>query len=109
MAADLLGPSEVCELLEVSPMTLKRYRDAGGFPAPVAELSIGAVWAAEDVRQWHEDRTRDAHAQKDKAAERRADAVRTYRRLGNVSETARTIGASRSSVIAWLRAAGELG
>jgi hypothetical protein len=35
---------------------MKRWRDAGGFPEPYQELSIGPVWLAEDVRKWADNR-----------------------------------------------------
>jgi predicted DNA-binding transcriptional regulator AlpA len=54
----LWGPGEITRNLGVSRATMKRWRDAGGFPEPYQELSIGPVWLAEDVRKWAEERKR---------------------------------------------------
>jgi predicted DNA-binding transcriptional regulator AlpA len=52
--ADLVGPSEVCQLLGgISRPTLMRYR-RGDFPSPWRELEIGPVWIASDVLKWAE-------------------------------------------------------
>jgi predicted DNA-binding transcriptional regulator AlpA len=49
---DLLGPGEVCRLLGINRMQLKRWRDSAGFPSPWRELEIGPVWVAADVTAW---------------------------------------------------------
>lgn len=51
---ELWGPGEVCRAFGVSRMALKRWRMRQDFPKPVAELSIGPVWLASDVRKWRE-------------------------------------------------------
>jgi predicted DNA-binding transcriptional regulator AlpA len=50
------GPGEITRNLGVSRATMKRWRDAGKFPEPYQELSIGPVWLAEDVKRWDEGR-----------------------------------------------------
>lgn len=55
---EVWGPGEITRNLGVSRATMKRWRDAGGFPEPYQELSIGPVWLAEDVRKWSENRNR---------------------------------------------------
>lgn len=106
-ALELWGPGEIKNALKVSGVTLKRWRDAGTFPEPIASLSIGDVWLADDVRAWSEIRNRDADARTDQTQRRRAETVRAYRRTGSVSETARVLDVSRSTVIDRLVAAGE--
>ena len=106
-ALELWGPGEVVRELDVSRVTFKRWRDAGVFPEPIAQLTIGPVWLADGVRRWSDDRERDASAARQERMRARAEAVRIYRRTGCVVSTAREMGASRSSVIAWLEHAGE--
>src|SRR3954465_12298310 len=53
---EVWGPGEITRNLGVSRATMKRWRDAGGFPEPYQELSIGPVWLAEDVKRWDEGR-----------------------------------------------------
>ena len=48
----LLGVSEICALLNVQRMTLKRLRDAGNFPDPLAELNAGPVWDEGVIKEW---------------------------------------------------------
>lgn len=48
---ELWGPGEVCRAFDVSRKTFAQWREKG-FPAPYAELSIGPVWLADDVRAW---------------------------------------------------------
>jgi predicted DNA-binding transcriptional regulator AlpA len=55
---EVWGPGEITRNLGVSRATMKRWRDAGGFPEPYQELSIGPVWLAEDVKRWDEGRKR---------------------------------------------------
>jgi hypothetical protein len=52
-ADDLVGIAEIAQRLLVSPHTIKsrRTRDPS-FPAPVAELERGGVWAWSDVEAW---------------------------------------------------------
>lgn len=103
----LWGPGEVVAELGVTRVTFKRWRDAGAFPEPIANLSIGPVWLAAHVRRWADERERDASAARQERIRARAEAVRIYRATGCVIETARQMGAARSTVIAWLEHAGE--
>lgn len=52
----LLGVKEVCALLGVQRMTLKRLRDKGGFPEPLAELATGPIWNEREVQEWQTSR-----------------------------------------------------
>jgi chromosome partitioning protein len=50
---ELVGTSEVAEMLGVSRQTLLNWRNgASGFPEPVAELKSGPVWQRETVIAW---------------------------------------------------------
>lgn len=103
----LMGPGEVLRALGVAPITLKRWRDAGVFPKPLAELEVGPVWDGAEVLAWHENRSRDARARAEARANRRAYGLAAYRRLGNVSAAARETGIARSTLISWLEDEGE--
>jgi len=50
---DLVGTSEVAEMLGVSKQTLTNWRTRiADFPPPVAELKAGPVWNREDLLAW---------------------------------------------------------
>ena len=52
---DLVGAKEIADRLRVSrPEVVRtwRRRKQDGFPEPVAELSMGLVWAWSDVEAW---------------------------------------------------------
>ena len=50
---DLVGTSEVAEMLGVSKQTLINWRNrVADFPEPVAELKSGPVWQREEVISW---------------------------------------------------------
>jgi hypothetical protein len=46
---ELVGVAEVCEIGGLARMQLKRLRDAGKFPEPVAELAAGPIWRKDDL------------------------------------------------------------
>lgn len=48
----VLGNAEVCDLLGLERMELKRLRDRGDFPQPLAVLRSGPVWDEREVKQW---------------------------------------------------------
>jgi len=52
MPQNLVGASEVADLLNVSKQTLVNWRAKGDFPEPVAELKSGPVWDQADVLRW---------------------------------------------------------
>ena len=56
----LWGSAELTAGLEVSRATLQRWRGRPDFPKPIAELSIGSVWDAAEVRAWHKAHTSKA-------------------------------------------------
>jgi chromosome partitioning protein len=54
-ADDLLGLSEVAELLGVSRQTVSNWRQRReGFPAPIADLKSGPIWRRGAIIEWAE-------------------------------------------------------
>lgn len=52
---ELLGLSEVAELIGASRQTVSNWRQRrGDFPDPVADLKSGPIWTREDVVEWAE-------------------------------------------------------
>lgn len=50
----LMGAAEIAQMLNVSPSRVHQIlRDDPAFPDPVAVLSMGKVWNAEDIERWH--------------------------------------------------------
>jgi predicted DNA-binding transcriptional regulator AlpA len=59
----LMGAAEIAQLLGVSPSRVHQIlRDDPTFPAPMATLSMGKVWRAEAVEEWHARRKAAASA-----------------------------------------------
>lgn len=54
---ELVGMSEVCQLLGLSRGAVFGRRRAGDFPPPVAELASGPVWLREAIVAYCRDRT----------------------------------------------------
>ena len=54
LTSDLMGPTEVCELLEVRRDTLLKWRrrPAVAFPSPFLELSAMPIWVRADIEKW---------------------------------------------------------
>lgn len=50
---ELMGTFEVCQALGVTRAGLKKWRDRGEFPAPLAVLACSPVWDGCEVRIWH--------------------------------------------------------
>lgn len=48
--------AEIARYSKVSRQTAHNWVRAETFPEPQAELSVGRVWAAEEVREWLKDR-----------------------------------------------------
>jgi len=49
---DLIGFSEVVELLGVAQRTAARYVKRPDFPAPYVRLAAGPIWLRADVDRW---------------------------------------------------------
>jgi predicted DNA-binding transcriptional regulator AlpA len=49
---DMVGVSELAELLGVTKRTAIRYSQRPDFPAPLARLAAGPVWKRADVEKW---------------------------------------------------------
>lgn len=47
-----MGIAEIRALLDISRQRADQLTRRADFPAPVAELGMGKVWNAEDVRNW---------------------------------------------------------
>ena len=47
-----MGAAEIAALLGISRQRTQQLVNKAGFPAPVAELAMGKVWDAADVRDW---------------------------------------------------------
>lgn len=54
----LMGTAEIAALLGVSRQRVLQLAAHRAFPEPVAVLSMGKVWKAEDVRRWSASRGR---------------------------------------------------
>jgi predicted DNA-binding transcriptional regulator AlpA len=52
MVLSLMGSAEIEKLFGVSRQRVQQLIAKPGFPAPAAELAMGKVWRAEDVRAW---------------------------------------------------------
>lgn len=55
---ELVGAAEVAEILGVSRQRVTQLVARPDFPAPVAVLAMGKVWARDDVEAWAEARER---------------------------------------------------
>lgn len=52
MAAPVMAMAEIAEFLGISRQRANTLADRPDFPAPLAHLTVGRVWATEDVRAW---------------------------------------------------------
>lgn len=57
---ELVGLSEIAELLEVSRQRASQLRSLPAFPAPVAELRSGPVWYRSDITRFEDSWERKA-------------------------------------------------
>lgn len=48
----LIEVADVCAMLGIKRMTLKRLRDKGEFPEPYVELRRGPLWDEAVIKQW---------------------------------------------------------
>jgi predicted DNA-binding transcriptional regulator AlpA len=49
---DLMGLTEIAELLGLSRQRTDQLARQVGFPAPVATLTGGRIWKRDDVERW---------------------------------------------------------
>jgi predicted DNA-binding transcriptional regulator AlpA len=49
---EIVGLSEIAEMLGVTTRTVARYRTRDDFPEPLARLRGGFVWRRADVERW---------------------------------------------------------
>lgn len=59
MSAELMGPYEIARAGGVHMRTARRWMALEGFPAPIADLHMGPVYLASDVRAWIRRRAAD--------------------------------------------------
>ena len=52
MDLELMGPAEIATLFGVSRQRVTQLVARPDFPAPAADLAMGKVWHADDVRAW---------------------------------------------------------
>lgn len=52
---EVVAQAEVSDLLGISKQRLSQLRHRDDFPRPIAELTVGAVWDADEIRAWAED------------------------------------------------------
>ncbi len=57
----MVAAAEVARMLGVSRQRVSQVTAKGDFPAPIAVLTVGKVWAYEDVRAWAERTGRVVH------------------------------------------------
>ena len=53
---ELVGTTEIGQMLAVSRQRADQLTRTDGFPKPVAELAQGRVWRKRDVERWIEKR-----------------------------------------------------
>lgn len=51
-AVDLMGLTEIAEMLGVSRQRIDQLAHTDDFPEPVAELAAGRIWERADVEAW---------------------------------------------------------
>lgn len=49
---ELVGTSEIADLLGVSRQRVQQLASRPGFPEPVAVLSAGTIWRKADIERW---------------------------------------------------------
>lgn len=57
----LLGPAELARLIGVSRQRVSQLAQKSTFPAPLAVLEMGSVWALGDLTAWAESTGRTLH------------------------------------------------
>jgi len=58
---ELWGIGEIADALDVTASLVHRWIREGRFPDPFAELRMGKVWLAGDVRAWDAQRRLSPH------------------------------------------------
>ncbi len=49
---DLVGLTEIAEMLGVSPQRVDQLAATDAFPDPVAEIAAGRIWKRADIEKW---------------------------------------------------------
>lgn len=58
MGLDIVGPTEIADLLGVHRVTVDRWRRDGDLPPPDAVLARGPVWRTSRILAWAENTNR---------------------------------------------------
>lgn len=58
---EIVGATEIAEMLGVSRQRVQQLAATPAFPAPVAQLKIGKIWLLADVERWAETTGRSLH------------------------------------------------
>lgn len=99
---NVTGLAETARILNVSKERIRQLRANPDFPT-ATELECGPIWDAAEIRAYHHDRGKPG---RDRNRNRTA-ALRIYRDTHNISETARRVGVSPSTIRNWLNDLGE--
>lgn len=57
----MVAVAEIARMLRLSRQRVTQVTAKPGFPAPIARLGVGKIWAYEDVRAWAEATRRAVH------------------------------------------------
>lgn len=49
---EVAAQTEAAEILGISKQRLSQLRHRDDFPRPIAQLTVGAVWDANEIRHW---------------------------------------------------------
>ena len=57
----VLAAAEIAQLLGLSRQRVTQLSAKPDFPAPIAILSVGKIWAYDDIKDWAERTNRSVH------------------------------------------------
>ena len=103
----LWGQAEICEGLGCTHLSIKRWREGFGFPEPIAQLRMGGVYDADEVRAWDRDRKSPRRAERARLLVTYRREMRAQRFHGAIKVAAGAVGVSNTTARTWLRELGE--
>ena len=103
----LWGQAEICEGLGCTHLSIKRWREGSGFPDPIAQLRMGGVYDADEVRAWARDRKAPRRADRARLLVAYRREMRAGRTHGAIKVSASEVGVTNTTARAWLRELGE--
>ncbi|MBE1492087.1 helix-turn-helix transcriptional regulator [Plantactinospora soyae] len=59
MTEEVMAMAEIADFLGISRQRANALAEREDFPAPIAHLTVGRVWASKDVRAWAAKRRKD--------------------------------------------------